>query len=166
MGDTPVSEHRLEGLAFLQEFPPEYIARLAGIAADVSWRADESVYREGETSPFVYLIESGRVAIEMAVPGRGRLTVLTVGPGEVLGWSSLFHDSAKDAGARAVIETRAWALDAHRLRALCDADVQFGYAFTRRMLKEVSQRLKATRMQLLDIFAPPGTSAASSPGGS
>lgn len=165
MNEAQASGHRLEELAFLQGLSPEYIAQVAAVASPVHWPADEVIYREGDAGAAVYLIDVGRVAIEMTVPGRGRTTVLTIGPGEVLGWSSLFHDGPKDAAARAVIDTHAWALDAPRLRALCDADAQFGYAFTRRMLKEVSQRLKATRMQLLDVFAPPGQADPRTPGG-
>ena len=86
------------------------------------------------------------------IPGRGRVTILTVGPGEVFGWSSLFFERPKTASARTVEPTQALALDAVRLRELCDVDTRLGYLLTRRILDVVSERLKATRMQLLDIY--------------
>ena len=60
------------------------------------WDAGETVFREGDRDSVLYVVEAGRVAIEMAVPGRGRVTILTVGPGEVFGWSSLFLRAAQD----------------------------------------------------------------------
>ena len=110
------------------------------------------MFREGDCDSVLYVVEEGRVAIEITIPGRGRVTILTVGPGEVFGWSSLFFQRPKTASARTVEPTRALALDAVRLRALCDADTRLGYLLTRRILDVVSERLKATRMQLLDIY--------------
>jgi CRP-like cAMP-binding protein len=102
----------------------------------------------------LYVVEEGRVAIEITVPGRGREIILTVGPGEVFGWSSIFHQRPKTASARVVERTKAVGLDASRLRELCDADSRLGYILTRRILEVVSERLRATRMQLLDIYSP------------
>jgi CRP/FNR family transcriptional regulator, cyclic AMP receptor protein len=151
MGDiSPRSS--LERLAFTGGLDPSQLDRLAEIAAPVSWDAGTTVFREGDRGTHLFLVEEGHVAIEIPVPGRGRTTILTVGPGEVFGWSSLFGDRPKTAAARAVEATSALALDAVRLSAMCEADPGLGYALTRRILAVVSERLKATRMQLLDVF--------------
>ena len=110
------------------------------------------IYREGALGSPIYLVEEGLVALELVVPGRGPITIQTVGPGEIFGWSSLFYQRPKTSAARALTPTRAQALDSARLRSLCDSDPVFGYAFTRRILEVVSERLKATRIQLLDVF--------------
>ena len=143
---------KLDHLAFTQGLNPDQLDRITEIASPRQFDAGMTVFREGEHDSVLYVVEEGRVAIEIAVPGRGRVTILTVGPGEVFGWSSLFFERPKTASARAVEPTTALALDANRLRALCDADPQLGYVLTRRILEVVSLRLKATRMQLLDIY--------------
>jgi len=143
---------RWEELAFTAGFDRSQTERLAEIATPVQWNAGEMVYREGDPGSPLYLVEEGLVAIELVVPGRGPITILTVGPGDVFGWSSLFYQRPKTNGARALVPTRALALDTARLRALCDGDPGFGYAMTRRILQVVSQRLKATRIQLIDVF--------------
>jgi CRP/FNR family transcriptional regulator, cyclic AMP receptor protein len=141
-------------LAFTHGLDPGQLDRLAQIATPVQWGAGTIVFREGDRDSLLYVVEDGRIAIEITVPGRGRVTILTVGPGEVFGWSSLFHQGPKTASARAIEPAKAFALDASRLRELCDADSRLGYALTRRLLDVVSERLKATRMQLLDIYGP------------
>ena len=133
---------------------PEQLKRIAEIATSVEWGAGQTVFREGDRDSVLYVVETGRVAIEVTVPGRGRVIILTVGPGEVFGWSSILQRRPKTAAARTTEPTKALALDAIRLRELCDADPQLGYVLTRRILEVVSERLKATRIQLLDIYSP------------
>ncbi len=142
----------LSGLAFTEGLEPDQLDRIAGIASPVRWDAGETVFREGDPDSLLYVVREGRVAIEVAVPGRGRVTILTVGPGEVFGWSALFHPRPKTASARTVEATTAIALDAPGLQELCDADTRLGYVLARRILDVVAERLKATRMQLLDIY--------------
>ncbi len=142
----------LKDLPFTRGLAPEQLELVADLATRAEWAAGETVFREGDRDPVLYVVETGRIAIEVSVPGRGRVTILTLGPGEVFGWSSLFHDRPKTAAARAIEPTRAIALDAARLGALCDADPRLGYVLTRRILEVVAERLKATRIQLLDVY--------------
>ncbi len=146
------SQPPLNDLAFARGLDPDHQLRIAEIASPVAWDAGATVFREGDSDSMLYVVEVGRVAIEIMIPSRGRVTILTVGPGEVFGWSSLFFQRPKTASARTVEPTKALAVDAVRLRALCDTDTRLGYLLTRRILDVVSERLKATRMQLLDIY--------------
>ncbi|MDR3636379.1 MAG: Crp/Fnr family transcriptional regulator [Isosphaeraceae bacterium] len=146
-------------LAFMREFLPEHLERLAELAEHVRWEADETIFRAGSHGAVLYVVREGRVAIEFSTAGRKRMTILTVGPGDVFGWSGVFANRPKAVSARAVLATEAYAFDAAGLRALCDADPRFGYAFTRRLLSAVSERLKETRMQLMDLFANPAPRA-------
>jgi len=148
-----VIQSRLPDLAFTQGLDSGQLDQIAQIAAPIQWNAGTTVYREGDRDSLLYVVEEGRVAIEIAVPGRGRVIILTVGPGEVFGWSSIFHQRPKAASARTIEPVRALALDASRFRELCEADPRLGYLLTRRILEVVSERLTATRMQLLDIYS-------------
>jgi CRP-like cAMP-binding protein len=154
MGDA-LTALGLQRLAFVEGLAPEDLERLAEIAAPVGWAAGEVIFREGQRDSRLYVLEEGRVALELAQLGRGRVTIMTIGPGEVLGWSSLYQGRPKTATARAVQATRAVAFDADRLRALCDTDPRLGYHVTRRILSAVAERLQATRLQLLDVFGDP-----------
>jgi CRP-like cAMP-binding protein len=151
MDHNPI-QSRLRDLAFTQGLGPLHLDQMAAIAAPVEWAAGVTVFREGEIDSVLYVVEEGRVAIQAMVPARERVTILTVGPGEVFGWSSLFQQWPKTASARTTEPTKAFALDALRLRTQCDADPRLGYILARRILGVVAERLKATRMQLLDIY--------------
>jgi CRP-like cAMP-binding protein len=149
---TPTPRPCWAELDFAAGFDASQIARLAEVATSVRWNAGQMIYREGDAGSPLYLVEEGLVAVELAVPGRGPVTIQTVSSGDIFGWSSLFYQRPKTNGARALVPTQAQALDTTRLRALCDGDPAFGYAVTRRILQVVSERLKATRIQLLDVF--------------
>ncbi len=125
--DAKATHSTLEELAFTQDLDPDQLSRIAEIVTPVEWGAGQTVFREGDLDPSLYIVESGGVAIEVTVPGRGRVIILTVGPGEVFGWSSMFQQRPKTASARASSPTRALALDADRLRELCDTDPKLGY---------------------------------------
>jgi CRP-like cAMP-binding protein len=142
----------LRSLTFARELDASALERLAEIARPVGWQKGQMIFREGERDEFLYLVVEGHVALEVPVPPRGRVRILTVCPGEVLGWSSVYSQKPKVAGAVAVEPTRALAVGAARLRELSEADPRFGYRLARRLLQVVSERLQATRLQLLDVF--------------
>ncbi len=156
---------RLSHLAFTQGFVGEQMDHLAALTTPIHWESDAIIFREGEVGSALYIVEDGRVAIELVLPGRGRTTILTVGKDQIFSWSSVFYDRPKTTSARAVVRTAALAMDGPALRALCDADPQLGYVLTRRLLETVSERLKATRIQLLDLFAHPANTHTALDGG-
>jgi CRP-like cAMP-binding protein len=142
----------LRSLAFTRGLEPTDLERLADIARPVEWKAGQAVFREGDRDDFLYLLVEGQVALEITVPPRGRVRILTVGPGELFGWSSVYYQKPKTAGATTMEPTRALALDTTRLREWSEADSRFGYWLARRLLQVISERLQATRIQLLDVF--------------
>ncbi len=132
----------------------EHFEKMISIAKKVSWSAGKIIFREGDKDPHVYLLLKGHVAIEMYVPGRGRVTILTVGTGDLLGWSSLLTIvEIRTASARSIHDTDAIAFDAVALRELCDEEHELGYAIFRRVTNVVASRLTATRLQLLNMYA-------------
>ena len=125
---------------------------ISGCASNVRFHADQEIFRAGTPANQFFLIRQGCVAIEIFVPGRGALTIQTVGAGEVLGWSWLFPPYQWHFDARATEETLAIALDGHCLRGKCEADHDLGYELMKRFSAIMTARLQATRVQLLDLY--------------
>jgi CRP-like cAMP-binding protein len=101
----------------------------------------------------VLLVAEGRVALSMRFPGRPEVAMLTVGSGEMLGWSGLKPGARRVASGRVVEAVTLLEFPAAALHALCEADHDVGYALMRFGFEEVSLRLHDTRLQLLDMFA-------------
>ncbi|MFQ5577979.1 MAG: cyclic nucleotide-binding domain-containing protein [Anaerolineae bacterium] len=146
----------LQAMEFTQGMEPRHIVKLASIGAGQTFDEGDIIFHEGDKSDLLYLVQQGRVALYIRVPDRGKVTILTVEPGRLLGWSSLFPPHHKTACARAAIRTRAIALNAPQLLQLCRRDPNLGFIVMQRVAEAITSRLVATRLQLLDMFAPAG----------
>jgi CRP-like cAMP-binding protein len=140
---------------FFRELDPKYIAIITGCGKSVRFRAGEIVFSEGDPADAFYLLRSGRVALEIDVPGRGARMVQTMEEGDVLGWSWLFPPYRWAFTARTIEPVRAIAMDARCLRDKCEADPRMGYELMKRFAGVMMERLQATRLQLLDVYGTP-----------
>ena len=125
---------------------------IAGCAQNARFADGEMILREGGAADRFYLLRSGAVALEIAVPGGEPLVIETLGPGDALGWSWLFEPHRWQYDARAIEPVRAVAFDAVCLRGKCDADPQLGYDLMGRFAGVLLRRLQATRLQLVDVY--------------
>jgi CRP-like cAMP-binding protein len=147
-----VALETLEKIDFLEGFPPEYLKPLAAVAEVVSVPADEVLFREGEKSPCIYLVISGKVGLEIWVTGNGLTRVQTVGPGRLLGWTPILTQGPMTARAIALEPCRLLAINAMQALEACAQNPRFGMEFMRRTAIALSRRLNATRQQLLDAY--------------
>jgi CRP/FNR family transcriptional regulator, cyclic AMP receptor protein len=138
---------------FLVGLPEEHMQTLIGCASNVRFPEGQHIIREGQVANTFYLIRSGRVALELDVPGREPIRVQTSGPGEILGWSWLVAPYRWHFGGVAVMDTRAIALDGECLRKKCLKDPLFGFEMYRRVAEVMENHLDATILQLLDMYA-------------
>ncbi|HYK93796.1 MAG TPA: cyclic nucleotide-binding domain-containing protein [Thermoplasmata archaeon] len=136
---------------FFRGFDREFVEGLAARTTARDFAVDDLLVREGAPAKEFLLIQSGKVALEMATPERPRLTIQTVGPGEVVGWSWLVPPRRWTLDGRALKPTRALDVDGDALRAALDARPELGFQFLSRLLPVIAERLENTRLQLLDI---------------
>lgn len=134
---------------------PEITDLLGGCAANTHFADGAYLFKADGPADVFYLLRAGDVALELCMPGRGRLTVETVHPGHVVGASWILPPYRWRFDARAVGNVRATGIDATCLRSKCDADPSLGYEVLQRFLPIVAARLQSTRLRLLDLYAPP-----------
>jgi len=80
--------------------------------------------------------------------------VQTLYGGDVFDWSALLPHAGKHFQARALDAVTALAIEGEDLLASFKGDPEFGLAFMLRLMGVVSERLRATRLQLLDMYSP------------
>lgn len=136
---------------FFRGFDEEFLRALSEGMTDRTFEVGDFLVREGSPATEFLLIVSGKVALEMATPERPRLTIQTVGPGEVVGWSWLVPPRRWTLDGRALKTTRALDVDGEVLRRALEARPAVGYQFLSRLLPVIAERLENTRLQLLDI---------------
>ena len=146
----------LQTIPWFQELEPGIFDKIAGICELVSFEAGQHLFREGDKEDYLYIVIEGRVAVEIHVPGRGKMRIYTAEAMDIIGWSSITPVvRQRTAGARSVLPSRLVRMQASQLYRLCDEDHDLGYVVMRRLSNVVASRLLTTRLQLLDMFAHP-----------
>jgi CRP-like cAMP-binding protein len=93
----------------------------------------------------------GRVSLGMRFGGHREVLVLTVGHGDLVGWTALLGGTWT-ATARVVERATIVRLPGAELAALCEREHDIGYALMKRLFAAMALRLHDTRLQLLDMF--------------
>jgi CRP/FNR family transcriptional regulator, cyclic AMP receptor protein len=142
----------LREIRFLYDIGPMHLEQIAKFAQFRDLKEGDVVFRQGDAAQYIYLLVSGNVSLEICAAGSGCQQILTLGPGELLGWSSMLEQLSYTARARALAATRLVEIRVAQLLAMCDHDPQFGYELMRQVALALSKRLSATRMQLLNVY--------------
>lgn len=129
------------------------LVQLANMSELRRWNANEILFREGAECRDLFLLQRGKVQLQMRVPGHGSIPILTLGPGQLVAWSAFLGTGEMTTSAVALEETEALAVIGGKLKDLCEHDHNFGYRFVERLAGALARRLVATRLQLLDLFA-------------
>lgn len=145
--DRIIREHR-----FFAGLDEQFLQLVVGCAKNARFESGQYLFHEGAPADQFYLLREGRVALEIAAPGRGALSFLTVGVGEVVGVSWLIPPYHWTYDGRALGLVRAIALDAACLRQKCEANHDLGYEMMKRVVTVLAQRLHATRIQAVDVY--------------
>jgi CRP-like cAMP-binding protein len=146
--ETILAEH-----PFFAGMEKRHLEVLTGCASNTLFQEGQIIFHEGEPANEFYLIREGRVALEIHAAGVGTVTIQTLNAGDILGWSWLVPPYRWHFDARAVEPTRAIALDGECLRHKCEQDHDLGYELLKRFAEIITQRLQATRLQLLDVYS-------------
>lgn len=142
----------LREIRFLHDIGPLHLEQIAKIAQVRDLKEGDVVFRQGDAAQSVYLLVYGNVSLEICAAGSGCQQILALGPGELLGWSSMLEQLCYTARATAVVATRLVEINVAQLLAMCDHDPQFGYELMRQVALALAKRLSATRMQLLNVY--------------
>jgi CRP-like cAMP-binding protein len=146
----------LAGSWFGSSLDPEMRSRLASLGRRMRYEAGGVLLREGQLADDLGIVISGRIALSVRVPERGSVTILTVEPGDIVGWSAFVPPHRSTSTAIALVASEVLAFDGPDLRAALDADPSLAAAVYPRVLRAMARRLDGTRLQLLDLFTSPG----------
>ncbi len=151
---TLATPEQIESTILGKFLAADQIDRICTCSGRMQLVVGEFLFREGETQFLLHVLLHGQLDLVMQVPGRGSQRILSIGPGELVGWSALVGQGVMTCSALCIQKADVIAIDALALRELMESDHELGYQFMRMMSQALSARLTATRLQLLDLFAP------------
>jgi CRP-like cAMP-binding protein len=126
--------------------------RLAGMAREYEAPARARLLREGDDTRELSVLIEGRVALTEHVAGRGSVTLMTVEPGDVFGWSALIAPFKATSTVVSLEPVKVIAFDGDALRDGVRSDCALAAGIYPKLLEALARRLGATRHQLLDLY--------------
>lgn len=132
----------------LRELAPEHLEHFARLVREErQFVPGMFLFHQRDSANEIYVVRSGKVALEVFVEGRGTMHVETIVAGDVLGWSALAAPYLWHADALVVEPTSVCVLDAPALRSEIEKDPSFGRAVTKAFLNDVHYRLERVRAE-------------------
>ena len=127
-------------------------ARLADISRRYQAPSGAVLLREGGETRELSLLVHGRVGLSELVPGRGPVTLISVEPGDIFGWSAVLAPFTATSTVTALSIVDVIAFDGALLRKALHRDMTLAAGVYQQVLEAVARRLLATRQQLLDLY--------------
>ena len=141
---------------FLAGMNKEYIDLMVGCSSNVRFKEGEYICREGREANMFYILREGKVSLDIHMPQRGPVAIMTLDAGQVLGWSWLFPPHRWQFDALAKTDIRAIAFDGECMRKKCEENHDLGYEIMKRFSQVLAERLQSTRLQLMDVYCAKG----------
>ena len=142
-----------KAIKLLTALPPPQRQNLLALAREVSFPEDARIFEAGGTADRFWVIRSGAVSLTQQVTAVQRVTVASLGAGDLLGWSWLFPPYRWDFGAEAFSPVRAHEFDAAAVLKLCEEDPQLGVVLVRSVAEILAHRLELTRGKLMEQYS-------------
>lgn len=111
------------------------------------------LFDEGDFNPNLYLLLQGQVDLSMKVTGRGFVKILSLGSGDIIAWSAMLGAGKMTCRATCVTDCQLIFWKQEQLETIIREQPEFGLAWMRFVATALSNRLLATRLQLLDLFS-------------
>lgn len=136
-----------------RELSDKHLLALQSLAMFEQYSAGTVLFREGLPADWLFIVDAGRIGLDVRVPLRGAMRIQTVGAGDLLGWSPLVGDGRMTATATVLDSAAVLKVPGPQLKAACEQDPELGYAVMHRVALALARRLHGTRLQMLDLFA-------------
>ncbi len=134
------------------------IEGIAALTRELRLSTGENVFRPGDSAKYVYIVEEGKVALEMEIRlgtrTRKQATIDVIVPGQVFGWPALFPERpAYTMYARATTDVKLLAVEGDGLQALCKQDVAMCRDVMHELVNLVSNRLSRATNTLAHVLS-------------
>lgn len=146
-----ISPELLRRFPYFAQISDASLKAIAMMAEEKTVPAGTRVFNEGDPANTFNIIARGQVNIQYILGNGEHRTVDTLVAGDILLWSALIEPYYAKSVGTTTEQTQLIAIDAPKLRALCDQDPQVGYRLTMQVAKLLAHRLEGARVQLATV---------------
>jgi two-component system sensor histidine kinase ChiS len=131
--------------------------KIEALCKEKSFEAGVRILSEGEPSPDLYIVESGKIALEMEIRIGSRTKrqaiIDVVEKNGVFGWSALTDLPVHSMSATASENSTLLVFDGQSTRRLCDEDSDLDHKVMQELVKLVSDRLSQAKRTLAHVLS-------------
>lgn len=147
MAGTTEIRKVLEGSPLFMDLTADELDYVVPICREAAYAAGLSVIAEGDAARDLYVVDEGKVMVEMnlsAYPGMVQSALIEhIPPGEPFGWSAAAGSRVYTMTARCLEPTRVVAIDGQKLLDLFDMNPVIGFKVMSGLVEVVSQRVSS-----------------------
>ena len=131
--------------------------KIEALCKEQSFEAGMRILSEGDTSPNFYIVESGKIALEMEIRIGSRTkrqaVIDVIEKNGVFGWSALTDLPVHTMSATASESSTLLVFDGQSARRLCDEDSDLDHKVMQELVKLVSDRLSQAKRTLAHVLS-------------
>ncbi len=127
----------------------EVVASYASLA---NYKPHQRVFRYATSAEHFYIVQEGKVSVEIPAVEGDPLAIQTVGNGEVLGWSWLVPPYQWRFDARALEPSKIVVFNGERVRFHCEEDPKLGFELMKRFASLMAERLICARQAAIKHY--------------
>jgi CRP-like cAMP-binding protein len=143
-------EH-LEAVAIFRGLSEEQIAKVLELSKRETLPSGTTVFHQGDEAKRLYIVDSGRVAINTSIQDGKWAPVCIVSAGGIFGWSCLVPPYQLTASATTFEETKVTLFEGEALKELFSREPAIGYVVIQNVGGLISSRLKNARLELIGV---------------
>ena len=144
----------LKDCVLFSELGDSELETIAASAVEKQYEAGSTMFSAGENAEELFVLQEGRVAVQMTLPKTGgqasrRITVDVVTKNEMAGWSAIVEPYKYTFTVVCMQKTVALAINGNKLRWLLRDNPKIGYEVMKGLTKVLAAGLNDTRQVLM-----------------
>ncbi|MBC8433928.1 MAG: cyclic nucleotide-binding domain-containing protein [Desulfobacterales bacterium] len=146
----------IKKVALFSVFSDSQSEALAKITERIAYKEGSLIYQSDEPANHIFVVTSGLVGMKKIVPEEDlEISFEKREKGEIFGTACFMEPQKYTLTAVCLKETEVLAIDADKLRDICNLDPQLGYRFMKEVAKVYFERYKVAKRQIHAMVADP-----------
>ena len=140
-------------LPIFRDIPVEQLDQIESLFEYKEIPAGQIVFSQGAEATHLYILLTGKLSIRYKPYDGPALTVASIIPGWVFGWSAVLDRETYTSTAVTVLQSSAFSLSRETLVKICCRNDDAGIIFLDRLTSIIADRLNQTPKQALGVLA-------------
>ncbi len=142
----------LREIPVFQGFTEAQLDVLASAFEDFDYPNGTYIFEQGQAAHYLYILTAGKVIIRYKPFDGPQLTVATINPGGVFGWSAAIGKTLYSSGALTIEESRGYRISKARLVELCAQNPETSAVLLKHLAVMVNNPMDPAHAEVLKIL--------------